>query len=250
MADFDLDVFLAGLQGWVERAAWPVETVRYGDHPEQELDVRSPDGGASRRLAVVVHGGFWRARFTRATTEAIALDLARRGWTSCNVEYRRVGAGGGIPETLEDVAAAIERAKTLFRPERLVVLGHSAGGHLALWAAGEGAVDAAIALAGVSDLASAARAGLGEGAAVELAGGTPEERPEAYALADPMRRLPPRVPTLLVHGDADDRVPVEQSRRYAAAAGERCELLELPGAGHFEPIDPRGGAWEAVAARL
>jgi dipeptidyl aminopeptidase/acylaminoacyl peptidase len=92
--------------------------------------------------------------------------------------------------------------------------------------------------------------GMSYARAVELAGGLPEERPEAYELADPIGRLPARVPTLLVHGGADDRVPVEQSRRYAAAAGATCELLELPGTGHFELIDPRSAAWTSLAERL
>jgi dipeptidyl aminopeptidase/acylaminoacyl peptidase len=136
---------------------------------------------------------------------------------------------------------------------RVTAIGHSAGGHLALWLAGTGRIAAAVSLAGVCDLAAAATDGLGGGAAVELAGGTAQERPEAYALADPLGRLPTGVPQLLVHGDADDRVPVEQSRRYAraaAAAGDRCELLELPGTGHFEPIDPRSAAWRDVVERL
>jgi dipeptidyl aminopeptidase/acylaminoacyl peptidase len=114
-------------------------------------------------------------------------------------------------------------------------------------------VGAVASLAGVCDLVAAAEEGIGDGAAVELAGGPPAERPAAYALADPLQRLPTGIPTLLVHGDADDRVPVEQSRRYAraaASAGDACELLELPGTGHFEVLDPRGPAWAEVARRL
>jgi dipeptidyl aminopeptidase/acylaminoacyl peptidase len=247
---FDLATFLAGLRLWAEEAGWPVETLRYGDHPEQVADLRLPDAGDARGLAVVLHGGFWRARYGRTTTAALAVDLARRGWASLNVEYRRIGCGGGVPETLDDVAAAVAAGAAQVRPRRTVVIGHSAGGHLALWAAGLPGVSAVVSLAGVADLAAAARERLGDGAALEVAGGTPEDRPEAYALADPLRRLPLPVPALLVHGDADDRVPVEQSRRYAAAAGARCELLELAGIGHFDPIDPRGEAWPQVARRL
>jgi acetyl esterase/lipase len=247
---FDLESFLGELQAFVEEAEWPVETLRYGAHPEQVADLRFPERPGPHPLAVVVHGGFWRAVFTRATTAALAVDLARRGWASLNVEYRRVGCDGGVPETLDDVAAAVEAGLGHVGASRTLVLGHSAGGHLALWAGSAARVDAAVSLAGVADLAAAAHDGLGEGAALEFAGGTPAERPDTYALADPMRRLPPRVPTLLVHGDADDRVPVEQSRHYAAAAGEGCTLLELPGTGHFEPIDPRSNAWAATVGRL
>lgn len=237
----DLDRFFGELAAWADRHDPGAETVRYGPDEQQVADVRRGAGSAGPP-AVVIHGGFWRSAFTRANTRAIAVDLARRGWTTWNVEYRRIGCGGGLPETLDDVAAALDRADG-----GAVAIGHSAGGHLALWAAGAGA-GAAVSLAGVCDLAAAARDGLGGGAAVELTGGMPEERPSAYALADPMRRLPLSVPALVVHGDADDRVPVGYSRHYADAAG--CELLELRGVGHFDVIDPRSDAWQEIVARV
>jgi dipeptidyl aminopeptidase/acylaminoacyl peptidase len=253
---FDRDRFLAELEAWAAAAAPPPETVAYGAHPEQVAEVRVPVGDGPHPVALLLHGGFWRARFDRSTLAALAVDLARRGFATVNVEYRRIGAGGGIPETLEDVRAAAEALPRLASSgdrERVVALGHSAGGHLALWLAGTGTVGAVASLAGVCDLVAAAEEGIGDGAAVELAGGPPAERPAAYALADPLQRLPTGIPTLLVHGDADDRVPVEQSRRYAraaASAGDACELLELPGTGHFEVLDPRGPAWAEVARRL
>jgi pimeloyl-ACP methyl ester carboxylesterase len=234
----DLDAFFGELGAWAAERDPGLETVAYGAHAEQVADVRRGDA----RVAVVIHGGFWRAGFARANTHAIAVDLALRGWTTWNIEYRRLGCDGGVPETLDDVAAVI----TLAGPEA-VAIGHSAGGHLALWAAGAGA-GAAVSLAGVCDLAAAAHDRLGGGAAVELAGGMPDERPDAYALADPMRRLPVDARQLVVHGDADDRVPVAYSRRYAAAAG--CELLELRGVGHFDVIDPRSEAWARISGRL
>ena len=224
----DLDAFLAELAAWAEARDPGWETVPYGRHPDQVVDVRR--GG--ERAAILLHGGFWRPAFTRANTRALAVDLARRGWTTWNVEYRRTG----VADTLADVAAALEVTG------RGVAIGHSAGGHLALWAAGTGAVDRAVSLAGVTDLARAAREGLGANAAVEFAG------PDPPAEADPMRRLPLPVPALLVHGTEDDRVPVDYSRAFAAAAG--AELLELPGAGHFELIDPRTPEWERAAQRL
>ncbi|HXV56632.1 MAG TPA: alpha/beta fold hydrolase [Gaiellaceae bacterium] len=252
---FDLETFLADLS--VLAAAGPAaETLPYGPGPEQVVDLVLPAGEGPHPVALLVHGGFWRARFDRSTTAALAVDLARRGVAAANVEYRRVGNGGGIPQTLEDVeaaAGAVARFGAALDPARVVAVGHSAGGHLALWLAGTGRVRAAVSLAGVCDLAGAASEGLGDGAAVELARGLPAERPEAYRLADPLGRLPTGVPQLLVHGEADDRVPVEQSRRYAraaAAAGDRCELLELPGVGHFELIDPRDASWRRVAERL
>jgi dipeptidyl aminopeptidase/acylaminoacyl peptidase len=130
---------------------------------------------------------------------------------------------------------------------RVVAIGHSAGGQLALWLAGTGLVTAAVSLAGVCDLGEGGRLAIGEGAVAEFVADAD------LALADPMQRLPTGVPQLLVHGDLDDRVPVELSRRYAdaaRAAGDRCELLELPGVGHFEPIDPRSQAWSQVVAAL
>ncbi len=217
-----------------------------GPDSEQAADLYAPEG-EPRGTALVVHGGFWRARFTRANSAALAIDLARRGYETWNIEYRRVGAGGGIPATLDDVTAAAALAPAS------IAIGHSAGGHLALWLAGTGHVRAAVSLAGVCDLVGAARAGLGDNAAIEFAGGSPEERQDAYRLANPMARLPTSVRQLLVHGDADDRVPVMQSRRYAEAAraaGDRCELLELHGVGHFELIDPRSEAWAAAAAQI
>jgi dipeptidyl aminopeptidase/acylaminoacyl peptidase len=130
----------------------------------------------------------------------------------------------------------------------MVALGHSAGGHLALWAAAEGLVPAAVALAGVCDLAGAARAGVGNGAVVDLMGGGPDELPDAYAHADPLQRLPFAARVTLVHGTDDETVPIAQSRTFAAAAG--CRLVELPATGHMEVIDPTDRVWGRIAATL
>lgn len=224
----ELDVFLAELAGWAQERDPGFETVAYGDDADQVIDVRR--GG--RRQAIVLHGGFWRPAFTRANTRAIAVDLALRGWTSWNVEYRRAG----VDATLDDVEAALGTIGGG------TAIGHSAGGHLALWAAGTDAVDRAVSLAGVTDLVRGAREGIGAGAVVEFAGEDPPAR------ADPMRRLPLHAPALLVHGTDDDRVPVDYSRTFAAVSG--AELLELPGVGHFELIDPRTDAWARVVERL
>jgi pimeloyl-ACP methyl ester carboxylesterase len=224
----DLDTLLAELAHWAETHEPGFETISYGADPDQVVDVRR--GG--ERNAILVHGGFWRPAFTRATTDALAVDLARRGWTTWNVEYRRTG--------IDDMLGDLEAALDLTGPG--VAIGHSAGGHLVLWAAGTGKIESAVALAGVTDLARAAREGIGANAAVELAG------PDPPPHADPMRRLPLHVPVLLAHGTEDDRVPFDYSRSFADAAG--AELLELPGAGHFELIDPRTPEWAAIVARL
>ena len=135
----DLDTFLAELAVWAEERDPGFETVPYGDHPDQVADVRR--GGA--RNAIVVHGGFWRPAFTRANTRALAVDLALNGWTTWNVEYRRTG----LADMLDDISALLDVTG------RGVAVGHSAGGHLALWAAGTGKIDKAVSLAGVTDLA-------------------------------------------------------------------------------------------------
>ena len=252
----DLQVLLDELADLAAIGGEPL-THAYGSEPEQTADLLLPAGDGDHPVAVLLHGGFWRARFTKSTMTALAADLVARGWASWNIEYRRAGNGGGVPETLDDVRAAIAALAQTQAPldlSRLAIVGHSAGGQLGLCVADEPYVRAVIALAGVCDLASAFAEGIGESAVLEFVGGSPAERPDAYGLADPLARIPGCVPVLLVHGDADQRVPVEQSRRYAAAAnaagGAGCELMEIPGADHFTLIDPRTEAWAAVAARL
>ena len=217
-------------------------THRYGEHPDQLCELNGSAGPA----VVLIHGGFWRARYGLDLMRPLADDLAGRGWATWNVEYRRLGTGGGCPETLEDVAAACRVAGEL-RLDPLVALGHSAGGHLALWLAGEGLVAGAVALAGVCCLADASREGLGRGAAGEFMRGSTD-----FARADPVQRLPTGVPTVLVHGRRDRIVPLGQSRRYfaaACAAGDRCELVPFDG-GHFPVIDPASHIWPTIVNRL
>jgi acetyl esterase/lipase len=278
---------LAELSQWVAADGRVPETHCYGPGPEHEADLLLPGdsgGGADLVLpgdassgadllltgaagasggvdpghpvAVLVHGGFWRAEFNRGLMSAMALDLADRGWASWNIEYRRIGTGGGPAEMIADVRAAIDALGAVaapLDPSRVVVIGHSAGGQLGLCAARMSTVAGVVSLAGVCDLVAAARERIGDSAALELMGAGPDERPEPYAAADPLQQLPTGIAVLLVHGDADDRVPVEQSRTYARAAraaGERCELLELGGVDHFDLIDPRTDAWDAIAGRL
>jgi acetyl esterase/lipase len=231
-------------------------THRYGADPSQVADLHTPAAGDGWPVAVVIHGGFWRARYDRTLMEALCADLAGSGWAAWNLEYRRVGGGGGWPATFDDVAAGIDHLAGLAVPldlARVVAVGHSAGGHLALWAASRDrpgvAVTGAVGQAAVSDLAAVARLGLSSGAVEELLGGSPEQVPDRYAAASPAQRLPLGVPLLLAHGARDDTVPVALSRdfqRAALAAGDTCDLVVGERDGHFEHIDPASAAWATV----
>jgi acetyl esterase/lipase len=222
--------------------------VRYGPHVDQIVDVR--DTADPRAVVVVLHGGFWRAAYGADLMDALCDDLAARGYAAWNVEYRRLGSGGGWPETFDDVAAATRRATDVGLP--VVTLGHSAGGHLAVWAGAGCRAALAVSQAGVLDLEDAWRRGLSSRAAGELLGGSPDDMPERYAAASPAARLPLGVRQLLVHGRDDDTVPVEMSRAYAVRAreaGDQVELVETD-EGHFECLDPGSASWAAIVERL
>lgn len=215
---------------------------------------------------VVLHGGFWRSAYDLSLGRPLARDLAARGYAAWNVEYRRVGNGGGWPTTFEDVAAAIDHLARLdLDTSNVVTVGHSAGGHLAVWAAGRGGlpdgapgarpavrVTAAVAQAGVLDLATSARNGVGHGAAIELVGADPHREPQRWAVADPMAQLPLGVPVLCVHAPDDDTVPFAQSEGYvraALAAGDPAGLIRAAG-DHFTLIDPDSPDWHLVLDAL
>jgi len=244
----------------------PDVRVRYGEHMRQVADLHRPAGAGPHPVVVVLHGGYWQGPYTKLVMRPLCIDLVRRGYAAFNVEYRRLGRdGGGWPQTFEDVATAIDhladpelRAKGLDL-DRVILLGHSAGGQLALWAAGRrdlpaGAPGAGpavtatrvLALAAVCDLKHAGRP------AIQLLGGSPAQVPERWAQADPIRRIPLGVPVGLVHARGDTTVPVERSREYAAAAqaaGAAVLLTEPPG-DHRDPIDPQSAAWRAAAQWL
>lgn len=205
-------------------------------------------------LVVCIHGGFWRARYDLGEIAKLARACSEleSGPAVWNIEYPRVGMpGGGWPGTAVVVGEAVGAALAEADGRPVALIGHSAGGHLALWAAGEHPVALAVSLAGVCDLEAAADAGLGHGAVYEFLGAAPDA--DLYAAASPIARLPLGRPSLLIHGDEDVNVPIEQSRAYhhaALAAGDPCELHELPGAEHFEVVDPGGRALPIIAAHL
>lgn len=221
---------------------------RYGRHADQFVNVHEAAG--ARATVVVFHGGFWRARYGADLMEPLCDDLAGRGYTAWNVEYRRVGAGGGWPATFQDVDAAAREAHDAGLP--VVTLGHSAGGHLALWCAPQCGAVLAVSQAGVADLVEAWQRGLSSHAVGELLGGSPSDHADRYDVASPAERLPLGVRQLLVHGRRDDTVPVEMSRAYARSAieaGDQVELVETS-EGHFDCLDPASDSWAAIVARL
>lgn len=238
----------------------------YGEDPSQFAELYRPgSAGARAGVVVVIHGGFWRSRYDLSLGRPLAADLAARGWTAWNLEYRRVGNGGGWPQTCYDVAAAIDLLDDLdVDTSRVVAVGHSAGGHLAVWAAGRSAlpaatpgaaprvaVTAAVAQAGVLDLGTAASSGVGNGAVVDFLG-APSAHSERYTAADPMAHLPLPVPVLCVHARRDDTVPYAQSSGYVAAAtaaGANAVLTEAAG-DHYSLIDPRSPDWQLVVRAL
>jgi acetyl esterase/lipase len=244
-----------------------MEEVRYGDDPSQRLELTRPAGVPSPPVALLIHGGFWRAQHGLEIMRRLVPSLVADGWAVANVEYRRVGDGGGWPTTLADAAAATDALAD--QPgldlDRVVSIGHSAGGHLATWLAARPRLPAgapgasprvilrgAVSQAGVVDLVGSATANLGAGAAQDLLGGAPSAVPDRYAVASPLARLPLGVPVALVHGVDDDIVPVDQSRRYAIAAqaaGDDVALHEVPG-DHFVVIDPNHPAWTVCRAAL
>lgn len=237
----DIDAFFAALSSWAQRHDSPVTSIEYGSDVDQVADVRVPAGPAPHPTALVIHGGFWRRAFTRRNTEALAIALADAGWRTVNVEYRRLGPGR-FRELLSDV----EEAARTFHPQ--LAVGHSAGGHLALWLGARGLAPAVVALGGVCDLEAAARAGLGSDAVEEFLGTL-----SALDEADPARMLPLGVPQLLVHGRLDDRVPLAHAKDYALAAraaGDDCALLVLDDADHFDPIDPRYDGFARIVEAL
>jgi acetyl esterase/lipase len=247
--------------------------LRYGPGPDQVSDLWLPSGRGDgpAPLVILLHGGFWRAAYDRVHARSLAAALTSEGVPVCLPEYRRTGQeGGGWPGTFDDVAAAVDALPGLAASAApgevlaggVVLAGHSAGGHLALWAASRellpagsrwhcppGVVRGVVALAAVSDLAGCAQQNLGGGAAQALMGGGPSEWPERYAEADPSRLLPVPGAVRLVHGEQDGIVPCSMSSGYAeraAGTGGDVACVVLPGVGHFEVIDPRSGAWDAV----
>ncbi|MEO8971058.1 MAG: alpha/beta hydrolase [Ktedonobacteraceae bacterium] len=257
----------------IVRLAYGPEELHFGE-------LHLPHTPGPHPVAIVIHGGFWRVPYDYTLMTSLADDLAARGIAAWNIEYRRIGdPDGGWPNTLLDVASAADFVRSIavsyhLDLQQVVPIGHSAGGHLALWLAARPlipqddvltrsntqtsdsvplALSGAISLAGVSDLLVGWQRKLGSGAVAELIGGSPDAMPERYAVASPAEMLPLGIPQVLIHGTADDRVPFDMSETYTAkaqAVGENVRLITLPRVDHFALIDPASHAWTITVDAL
>jgi acetyl esterase/lipase len=232
----------------------------YGSDANQFLDLRFAKDKPKKLAALVIniHGGFWRAKYSLDHAGHLCAALTAEGMATANLEYRRVGnEGGGWPGTFEDIRSAyhflLQHApEHKIDPGRILVMGHSAGGQLALClAAHEPSVGRVVSLAGVVDLQKTYQLHLSNDAVAGFLGGTPAEVPDHYREADPMQLTIPHARQWLIHGSADDTVPPELSRDYIARkteppANEDAHLLAIAGADHYDLIDPKSAAWKQI----
>jgi acetyl esterase/lipase len=237
---------------------------RYGGTARQVGEWWVPAATGLLPSVVLVHGGYWRPDYDLHLEDALAADLAGRGYLVWNVDY--APSSVAWPATLTDVAAAYDHAFAGLHADRVdrsrvAVVGHSAGGHLSLWLASRGRLPAgapgagdhvtpalAVPQAPVAALAKGSALGLGGGAVDALMGGSPAQQATRYAVADPVALVPSGVRTVLVHGVDDDVVPLSQSEDYLAVAKD-CTLVRVPG-GHFEHLDPSSTACDALRTAL
>lgn len=254
----------------------------YGDSQYQFGDFRLPGDEGPYPVAMIIHGGFWKASFGLDLMDDVSEDLANRGMATWNIEYRRVGhEGGGFPGTLTDVAGAADYVHTLAETnsldlKRVVTIGHSAGGHLALWLAARHrlpqssilnvsdqplSIKGAVSLAGVSDLAlmrevfhiNETTLNVTNNPVFDFIGGSPDDVPTHYGEASPSEMLPLGIPQVLIHGSLDVHVPIGISSSYKKAAeqaGDNVKLVEIPTAEHFKLTDPQSEAWPIIVEEL
>jgi acetyl esterase/lipase len=247
------------------------ERVQYGADPLQFAELRFPAGNGPFPLLFVIHGGWWLSENDLNHIGHLCAKFTSLGVVTCSLEYRRIGdPDGGWPGTFLDVANATKYFKNALARnprvdlKRAAAIGHSAGGHLALWLGAKHRVPkssvlytgqdqwliATVSLTGIADLRSAWELGLGDHAVEKLIGGSPAQYPERFAEASPFELVPFGIKQFLIHGRSDDRVPVSQSQRFAdkaKAAGDEATMITLDDIGHFELIDPESRAWGIVA---
>lgn len=257
----------ATVQAYMAQAQAPPDArIAYGAAQAQVVELFRPKGQGPFPVVVLIHGGCFLAEYEGLKqTSGLAADLAARGYAVWNVEYRRLGeAGAGYPGTFEDIATAVDRIRTEaathgLDPSRVVAVGHSAGGHLALWAASRAKlprtsplwradplpIEGVVSLGGIGDLYT--HAGVFSGACGPTLGRVAP--PRTYGETSPAALLPTGVPVTMIHGEFDHVMPPDTGRAYAAqvrAAGDRAEAIEIEGAGHFDPVMPASEAWKTV----
>jgi acetyl esterase/lipase len=257
---------------WIFNTPAPAAGARlpYGPGQFQFGDLRLPKNGVGPYpVVIVIHGGFWRARFDLEFMGHFCQALTDLGFATWSIEYRRIGnEGGGWPGTLQDAGKAADYLREIapvyqLDLGRVIAMGHSAGGHLALWLAGRPQIPApdpmynpnplplkgAISLAGVTNLRQGYELKLSNNVVASLMGGAPEQYPERYNGSSPYELLPFSTPQVLIHGTNDEEVPLILSQEYykkATQAGDPVKLVPLPGAGHFELIDPKSKEWAVI----
>ncbi len=245
------------------------QRIFYGSSARQFGDLRLPKGPGKHPVAVVIHGGCWLAEYNLDHLSSFCAALTRAGVATWSLEYRRVGdPGGGWPGTFEDVSRGADRLQAIagkyhLDVNRVVVVGHSAGGHLALWLAARSRLPSAsplfapavlrlrgvVSLAGIADLREAYDQNTCGDAVGRLLGGSPAEVAERYTESSPIEMLPIGVPQRLIHGARDRIVPLASARAYetrARQSGDDVRLIVLETAGHFELIAPQSPAWATV----
>lgn len=250
--------------------------ISYGSHPSQFGVLRIPKESGKFPVIVIIHGGFWQSKYNLEENNPMVEDLTRRGFATWNIEYRRVGEnGGGWPGTFNDVIDAINHLAHLHEYNQLdtsqvTIIGHSAGGHLALWLASRNQrndkyaifkrllipIKKVISLAGVTDLKKMRDIHEEQGIdspVTSFMGGAPTEVIERYDMSSPIELLPLGLNQVLIHGELDRHVPVELSKDYyhkAMEKGDRVQLITLPEIEHFKLIDPESEAWESIVNSL
>jgi acetyl esterase/lipase len=245
----------------------PDHLISYGSNEFQFGELRLPKGKGRHPVAIVIHGGCWLSQYGLSYMSHLSAALAEAGVATWSVEYRRVGnQGGGWPGTFEDVAQAADHLRKIAKEyqldlDRVIAVGHSAGGHLALWLAARKILPkdspvyssdplplrGVISLAGVTNLR---RSGTACDANVpQLMGGSATDKTAIYNQASPIELLPLGIPSAIVQGDSDRIIPLEMATEYADAAkkkGDEAKLVVIEKAGHFEIVDPQSFAWETV----
>ncbi len=261
-------IFGRGVNGYrdairhlASRAAWPAETIPYGSAADEVGDLRVPPTDGPHPVAVLLHGGHWRETIGRDRLDGVAIDLTKRGWATWNIEYPRVGGGGNWATTPASVERALDVLATMTKDRnldlsRVIIVGCGSGGHLAILSATRDRDPRFIAVAGlapVGDLSTAAQMNVGDGAVPAFMRGTPEDQPERYAAVSPVAHLPLEIPLLVVHGDRDERIPVDLSRSFvgrAADLGDSVVYREFEGVGHEALTETDSPAWHTVADEI